>query len=68
MPNSSTTITNQIQRALLEIAKSPDATVQERLDAVNLILKAKELGKQRDRTTPRKRSKTATSALSILGG
>ena len=56
MPKSSKdTITNRLQRALLEIAESPDATVQEKLDTIDTILKVKERAKQRDRTTPSKR-------------
>jgi len=62
------TITNRIRRALLEIAESPSATVQERLDALGMILKAKELEKQRDCTTHRKGSKIPTSYANLLGG
>jgi hypothetical protein len=57
MPNSKDTITNRLKRALVEIAESPVATAQEKLDAVGLFLKARKLAKQRDRITPSKQKK-----------
>ena len=67
MPNSRDTIANRLQRALLKIAESLDATVQEKLDAVNLILKAKELAKNKDRTAPRKLPKPVSQHSNVLG-
>lgn len=54
MPNPRDTIKNRIQRALLQIAESPDASAQERFEAVAMILKVREL---QDGTTPGKQSK-----------
>jgi hypothetical protein len=67
MPNSRNTITNRLQRALLEIAEGPTATVQERLDAVGLILKARELAKLRNNATPGKQPKLAYPSIGVLG-
>jgi hypothetical protein len=67
MPTSKTTITNRLQRALLEIAECPTATVQERLDAVAIILKVKELAMRRYRTAPRKQPKPACLSTNVLG-
>jgi len=67
MPNSKRTITNRLQRALLEIAESPTATVQERLEAVAHILKVKELAKMPNRINPRKQSKLDGVSVGVLG-
>ena len=67
MPNSKNTITNRLQRALIDIAESSTATVQERLDAVAIILKVKELATKRYRTTLRKESKPACPSTNVLG-
>ena len=67
MPNSKDTITNRLQRALLQIAESSDAAVQHRLEAVGLILKAKELAKLRAPTTSRNQPKLAISSIAVLG-
>jgi hypothetical protein len=67
MPNSKDTISNRLQRALLEIAESPKATIQERLEAVAIILKVKEPAKKRDCATPRKQPKLASPAIGVLG-
>jgi hypothetical protein len=68
MPNNSrNTIKNRLVKAMLEIAESPTATVQERLDAVAIILKAKELAGQRDRINPRKQPKLDCASLAVLG-
>jgi hypothetical protein len=55
MPNPKDTITNRLVRAMMQIVESPDAAVQEKLDAIDIILKVKERARQRDRTTPSKR-------------
>jgi hypothetical protein len=67
MTNSKDTISNRLQRALLQISESPDATVRERLEAVAVILKMKEHAKQRDRATPRNQAKLASPAIGVLG-
>jgi len=67
MPKSSTTIANRIQRVLLEIAESPAATVEERLDALSLLSEVRGLAKQRDRATSRKQPKLASPAIGVLG-
>ena len=67
MPNSKSTITNRLQRALIDIAESSTATVQERLDAVAIILKVKELATKRYRTTPRKQPIPACPSTNVLG-
>jgi hypothetical protein len=67
MTKSSTTFSTRLMRAMLEIAESTTATAQERLDAVSMILKAKELAKQRDRTIPGKQPKQASPSYGALG-
>lgn len=67
MPNSKNTITNRVLKAMVEIAESPVATAQERLNAVGLILKIKELAKLRDRTNLRKQPKPVIPSFSVLG-
>lgn len=67
MSNSSRTITSRLQRAMLEIAESSTATPQERLTAADMILKAKELAKNKDRTTSRKLPKLVRQYSNVLG-
>jgi hypothetical protein len=67
MPNSKDTITNRLQRALLGIAESPKATVQERLDAVAAILKVKELAMRRGCPTSRRPPKLVGPTVGVLG-
>jgi hypothetical protein len=67
MPGSKNTITNRLQRALLEIAESPTATVQERLEAVAIILKVKELAKIPNRINPCKQPKLDGLSVGVLG-
>lgn len=67
MPNPRDTITNRLKRALVEIAESPDATAQERLDAAGLFLKAKELEKLRNSVTPGKQPKLAIPNTAMFG-
>lgn len=63
----SNTITNQIKRAMLAIVESSEATVQERLDAVDVILKLRALRERKDNSTPGKKSKLALSSIGALG-
>ena len=67
MPNPRDTFTNRLQRALVKITESPDATAQERLDAAGLFLKAKELEKLRNSVTPNKQPKLAIPNIAMLG-
>lgn len=67
MPNPKDTITNRLQRALLGIVESTEATAQQRLDASEIILKIRELAKSRDRTSPRKSSKLVRQYRNVLG-
>jgi hypothetical protein len=68
MPNPRDTITNRLYRALLEIAESPVATAQEKLDAVDLFLKVKGLAKlRRNSATPGKQPKLAIPPFAVLG-
>jgi hypothetical protein len=50
MPSSKSTITNRLQRALLQIAESSTASTQERLDALEMILESRKLVNKRDHT------------------
>lgn len=68
MPNSSKdTITNRLVRAMMQIAECADATTQERLNAVEIILRVKERARQRDRTTPSKQPKLGSPFVAVLG-
>jgi hypothetical protein len=67
MSESSRTITNRIQRALLEIAESSFSSAQDRLDAARLIFKARELSKRRKTAAPCKSPKLATPSFAVLG-
>jgi hypothetical protein len=67
MPNSKDTTANRLQRAMLKILEGTEATVRERLDAADRILRAKEIAKQRERSVPRKQPKLVIPSFSVLG-
>jgi hypothetical protein len=61
------TIRNRLKKALLEIAESPQATAQERLEAVATFLKMKETETKRESQLPGKKLKRVSPPSSVLG-
>jgi hypothetical protein len=66
MTNPKDTIKNRLIRAMMQIVESPDATIEEKLDAIGIILKVKERSTLRDRTA-RMQPKLARPSTSVLG-